>query len=331
MVIGALELQNKRERKMLKFIVISLIIISVFYVAYSQKRQNIIKNQLDNYSFNTEDFESFLPVTEIENIKLFNSLIISTFNKNKDLISEFFETFCSIAGYADQSDRYYNTPPEFIPFATMGVDGHMYGYVLLAPELKDQKIPIANFVPIDSDGIYFGGSDFAEFIINQITFNFVEIGFEDSIIDKPKQEKLFELLKSNGFNLLSTKAKQIYDDETGEYSKINHYIPPDYRYIKTSDKVGVAAKTELFDPSDLHSISDDELNTKLEKAKQAYSNGYFATSLFYLKEIYFIESSDKIVFQTITEELKKVYQAMNRGIFVEILDKNLDNYPNKVF
>lgn len=313
---------------MLKIIVISLIIISVFYVAYSQKRKNVIKNQLDYYSINTEEFESYLPATEIENINLFNSLILSIFDNNTDLISEFFETFCSIAGYANQSDRYHNTPPEFIPFATMGVDGHMYGYVLLTPELKDQKISIANFAPIDSDGIYFGGNDFADFIDNQITFNFMEFGFEDSIINEPKQEKLFELLKSNGFNLLTTKAKQIYNDETGEYSKFNHYIPPNYRYIETSDKVGVAAKTELFDPSDLHSISDDELNIKLEKAKQAYSNGYFATSLFYLKEIYFTESSDKTVFQTITEELKKVYQTMNRGMFVEILEKNLENYPN---
>ncbi len=315
---------------MVKTIIILIAIASACYLAFSQKKVNGSNaNASNHFQIDENAFKPFLKTLEIETIKSFNSIVRSFFNGKHDLISEFYESVCSIAGFSTFKDNYPTTPPEFIPIATLGSDGHMYGYILLTPEMAEQGTPMANFVPIDSDGVYFAAKNFKDFIDNSITFNFLEFGFDDLEIPPKELKKLFNALEKKGFPILSEKSKKRYDNDSDDLrinKKFNYVIPKDWLFVETSDRIGILAKKKFFDPSDSHLIKANEFKAYIEKANLAYNNGYFATSLFYLRELYFQPTENLDEFKLITENLKKAYKALDREIFIKILDQNLKNF-----
>ncbi len=47
--------------------------------------------------------------------------------------------------------RYQQTPPELVPFGSLGVDGVHYGFIVRSPELAETDFPIGELSPMDSD------------------------------------------------------------------------------------------------------------------------------------------------------------------------------------
>src|SRR5271165_3453397 len=83
-------------------------------------------------------------------------------------------------GSMDEGRGYEATPVEFFPFMYTGGDGEMYGYVNAAPELDLPDLPMADFVPGDSEGVVHIGDTTRSAIENLISYmhadhNFAEV------------------------------------------------------------------------------------------------------------------------------------------------------------
>jgi hypothetical protein len=186
-----------------------------------------------------------------------------------------------------EDQRYPQTPPELFPIAGSGVDGGHFGYVIHAPELAASDYPIARFEPMDSGGVYLLGTS---------TFEAVETHISTALLYEQQHgwpsTLSFEWwpgvrirLRHLGIDPDPAKANRNYDGGDGK-----PVVPPvldGWRYVPSSDGVGVLAPASKFHFAFAHSMVDrPNVSLVLDVASRHAADHFPATALWLLRECY---------------------------------------------
>lgn len=128
--------------------------------------------------------------------------------------------------------RYSNDPPEFVPIATMHVDGARWGLVVHTPEVSIDQLPVAHYCPMDSEPAYLVGGNVAAAIWNCLV---------ESDVDNTTSERLARGLSRR---MRSDPLRELVPRERA--SPVLPAVPEGYKFVMSSDWIGVCAPLALF-------------------------------------------------------------------------------------
>lgn len=226
--------------------------------------------------------------------------------------------FAEATGFclAGKDARYPQTPPELYPVGTMGVDGVHFGYVIHAPELEAHDYPMGDICPMEFDGVMFVGGDTREAFENLMSF-------ELSL--KPRESGCIWLVSSVlGVHPKAEKAKRRYGSD-GRGLRIEPVIPQGWKYIPSSDGVGVLAPENAFSPSEIRTLdSSESVDVYLREARRALEGGFPATALYYLREGYWESWTDEGVVTAISVPLIEAYCALGRPSLAQMTKRRAE-------
>lgn len=229
---------------------------------------------------------------------------------------DFFETIfellgvCRIEGY---ESRYQQTPIEFFPFGGTGCDGIHYGMICHTIE---NDYSFGEICPMDSDGVL-RISDSSKNLFNNL-IDFERLNFEDSL--------LIELIKLLGLD----KEKQDRYDKYGNTLAFMFENRMNWMFINTSDGVGIYAEKKYFAPTHLENKMEvrRKFSTELYEsmAVKMLEKGFYASSLFYLKELYWFNWTNYDDAKRYLAEMKKSYEGLNREHLYNMTNKVLSDF-----
>lgn len=222
---------------------------------------------------------------------------------------------CFGVGVEDGVSGYESTPPELRTVSWPGVDGVHLGFLVHAPEVKQDDYPIAEFCPMDSDGVSLIGQG--------IVSGLVALGRQWS--GKPERIEL-PAWQAAVAELDKRKPKKA---ETN--SETNHWVvvPPQWRFQPSADGVGVLAPEELFGPQELVAVPADcdDFQAYVKPANAAIRKGYWAAALYYLREGYWHNWPAHP--QPIAERLCTVYERLNRPGYASVVAGHMQKWSKK--
>lgn len=224
--------------------------------------------------------------------------------------------------------RYPTTPPELFPIATMCVDGVHYGYVIHAPEAREPDFPMGEICPMDSGGVFLLGSDTLEAFENQMSQSLWNAGqWESCSLDDKTRKAMDTIAKQFGLSPASTKRNRRYGPD-GNGRAVSPRVPPGWLHIPTSDGVGVLAERSRFRSQtvpDLPTVKTD-VGATLDVAKRDLADGYAASALAFLREIYWHNSSDDSAFTLINEMLIAAYESLDRILLAQVVQNRITQH-----
>ena len=203
--------------------------------------------------------------------------------------------------------RYSGTPPELFPVGSTGCDGDHYGFLLLAPELDLDDLPLAHYCPMDSDGVGLVGSTaiqgIASLMACHLSYDFI-----------PNEEK----------ELIARVAHMCNIHPVDEpHPAIS--VPTGWRFLPSSDGVGTLAPADLFDLRPVLEFDQyGPLTPFLGAADDAINRGYFATALHYLREGLWFRWPEKPY--DLARRMVDVYHKMNRGKLAAELMRTMNGW-----
>jgi hypothetical protein len=218
--------------------------------------------------------------------------------------------------FAGEDSRYPQTPPELFPIGTMGVDGVHLGYVVHAPDLEASEYPIGEICPMDSDGVIFVGGDTREALENLMSF---EISY------KPKESECIRLVSDAlGMRPRAEKAKRRYGID-GRGLRIEPAVPQGWKYVPSSDGIGVLAPQDTFTPGEIRILDlDESADMYLHEARRALDREFPATALYYLREGYWRFWTDKGKNTTLSVPMIEAYHALGRPTLAKIVKRRAE-------
>jgi hypothetical protein len=209
--------------------------------------------------------------------------------------------------------RYQQTPIELYPFGKTGVAGTHFGFVIHTKDNEDY--PIGELCPMDSDGVILIGNNSQALFQNLLTDpNLIEIHAE--------------LLKA--LKLEPIISKQNRYDSNGNGLKIEVHTKSEWRFVDTSDGVGVFAEEKYFDTS--HELFKKDINRAKrvecfeELAEEMRYKGFYASQLFYLKELYWNEWTNYELAKKYLHQMLLPYEKLGREHLYETAKGILDSF-----
>jgi hypothetical protein len=161
-----------------------------------------------------------------------------SFGKGIELLQDYLGLGAGISS-VDDGRGYEPTPVELFPFMYTGGDGEMYGYVDAAPELDLPDLPMADFIPGDSEGVIHIGNTTYPAIENLISYMHADDNFAE--VD-------LAFLKDIGLHPSAKKADNVRLLDGEEYIRPKPALPKGWKQVMTSDGVGVVAEDSRFRP-----------------------------------------------------------------------------------
>lgn len=250
--------------------------------------------------------------------KFYNNLIaIDTFSQTNgyDTLDTLFDIF-GILRIEGKEARYQQTPIELFPFGSSGCDGTHYGFVIHTPDEEDN--PSGEICPMDSDGVIMIGNTSHELFQNLLTGPIAI-------------EKYSELLIKLQLEPVMSKNNRYDANGNGVRIKVNPKIG--WRFIETTDGVGVFAEEKYFDTS--HELFTNDINRtkmveKFEKlAEEMRYKGLHASQLFYLKELYWNEWTNYELAKKYLEQMLLPYKELGRQHLYNTVKETLDTFDNR--
>lgn len=251
-------------------------------------------------------------------IKFYNNLItIDTFSQTRgyDILDILFDIlgFELIEG---KEARYQQTPIELFPFGNTGSDGTHYGFVIHT--LDEEDYPSGEICPMDSDGVNMIGNNSHELFQNLLT---APISIE----------KYSELLVE--LELKPVISKNNRYDENGNGIRIKVNPKTGWRFVDTTDGVGVFAEEKYFDTSHKLFINDINRTKRVERfetlAKEMGDKGFYASQLFYLKELYWNEWTNYELAKTYLKQMLLPYEKLQRQHLYSTTKNIIDTFDNR--
>lgn len=250
--------------------------------------------------------------------KFFNILItIDTYSQTNgyDTLEILFDIF-GILRIEGKEARYQQTPIELFPFGSTGSDGTHYGFVVHT--LDEEDSPSGEICPMDSDGVIMIGNTSHELFQNLLT---------DPISIEQYSELLTEL------KLESVISKNSRYDEEGNGVRIKVSPKIGWRFIDTTDGVGVFAEEKYFDTSHELFINDRNRIKTVERfeglAREMSEKGFYASQLFYLKELYWNEWTNYELAKKYLEQMLLPYKKLNRQHLYDTAKNILDTFDSR--
>lgn len=250
--------------------------------------------------------------------KFFNILItIDTYSQTNgyDTLEILFDIF-GILRIEGKEARYQQTPIELFPFGSTGSDGTHYGFIVHT--LDEEDSPSGEICPMDSDGVIMIGNTSHELFQNLLT-------------DPISIEKYSELLTE--LKLESVISKNSRYDEEGNGVRIKVSPKIGWRFIDTTDGVGVFAEEKYFDTSHELFINDRNRIKTVERfeglAREMSEKGFYASQLFYLKELYWNEWTNYELAKKYLEQMLLPYKKLNRQHLYDTAKNILDTFDSR--
>lgn len=217
------------------------------------------------------------------------------------------ELFSNFVGlYAtDTSARYDSTPCELFPFASAGVDGVHYGYLVHAPELISDDYPVCYYCPADSDGVVIEGANTYEGFASTIAV----WGNPELRPDRPEWQLAF--------------GQDYRDDIVIELASVVA-VPPNWTLLPSSDGVGVLAPSRLFGSRPVAIDPRGPVDAFLVAADAAIKKGHLATALFYLREGYWFNWFNHPIH--LGELMCDVYDKLGRSSLAKAMQTNIHQW-----
>ena len=238
-------------------------------------------------------------------------------SKSKLDISCFFDDAFGGFRFGAAELRYHQTPAEFFPVGTMGVDGVHYGYVVHAPELDQSDYPMGELCPMDEGGVFLLGTDTTD-------------GFSNLVSSAPDYAESDEE-SVRGIRLLSERLG--FGPESGESAgrygpdgngiEITPVIPEGWHHLRTMDGIGVLAPRSQF--QDTAIPATDRYRTPCQHyvtgAEQASRRGFHGTALAYLREAYWHHWTEDGVRASVLGMMAQEYAALGRPSLADVVTK----------
>lgn len=233
-----------------------------------------------------------------------------------------------VSGKTARHDAGYDsTPPEFMRFGDMGVDGAQFGYIVHAPELNSAEYPIGHFCPMDfSDGVSLIGADTRDAVRRMLASEWRQsVGFsEDNGTDKPDPGRVRELAAAIGVEW----SPESDLDELWEPRVRPTVVPDGWTWVATSDGVGVLAAAGAFRPGVSHSSADlrrsapgfrpRETDDHISAAERDLADGFPASALYRLRELWWDRASEGPVMGTGSRLMAGAYERLGRPLLARI-------------
>jgi len=210
-------------------------------------------------------------------------------------------------GAADGPTVYDSAPCELFPIGYPGVDGVHFGYLVHAPEIDADDYPICRFCPMDSDGVTIEGMDTYDGIASIMCFwgsatIYPNTPQWDSAVDCARDKERKPVPVKNAIQ-----------------------IPTDWRFESSSDGVGVLAPLSLFSSDGFITIDPYGPAEPFEQAAaDAVQDGHLATALFYLREGYWHNWTEKPI--GLARLLCDVYDKLNRQPLANVMRARIDKW-----
>ncbi len=209
--------------------------------------------------------------------------------------------------------RYTYTPVEFFPVFTAGIDGISWGPLVHAPELQLADYSWAEYSPMDhgTDRCCFLGQDSIE-ALEQILSEKLDLiencPDENYTWDDHDREALIHRLSASlNLQVSATKARNFHQWKS---RPIVPFIPPNWRFIPTSDGVGVLAPADRFH-SDSQGLKLVGSIDECHELVQCYlGSDHPATALAMIREFYFQEMPD---LEPIAADWIEIYERLDRS------------------
>ena len=212
-------------------------------------------------------------------------------------------------------DRYETMPIEFFPFLATGGDGHCFGYVIHAPELRSKDYPMGSMVPGERDGVIFAGNRTLTAMENMISYmhSWPE-GFDS--ID-------LRWLATLGLHPDPTKAQYARWLTGTTYVRPSPPLPDGWRHVMTSDGIGVVAQVSAFSGEDAPVLPEDtSLAHYIAAADAEAAAGHYASALWHLKEAwwqwYFSEDADM---SQVKRRLVGTYRKLGKTLLADAMNE----------
>lgn len=186
------------------------------------------------------------------------------------------------------SSRWPQAPPEVFPFAAMGTDGVYYGLVVHAPELDLPDMPVAQVDPMEEDCpvVSYLGRDMTEALDALMSYELYggdddDEGWEsDGDTEMDRRERL--LAEALELKPTLKKARGMFS-LTPRNIPLLSSPPSGWKYVRTSDDVGVLAESRFFRPRPRAAAAQDEPEL-LRLVEADLREGYPASALVQLRE-----------------------------------------------
>ena len=236
------------------------------------------------------------------------------------------ELFAYLTGWylaGGRASRYKSTPPELLPFATMGVDGVHLGYVVHAPELELEDYPVGENSPMDDSGIYLVGNNTNEALENLMSDRLGDLAQGvRKIGEKAPTDEETQLIQhlSNRLGLhpdISKAGRRYGPDRNG--LPVVPYVPDGWLHLPSSDGVGVLASKAAFGPLPLLEFNAKEAaDNYIQAADRAFAASFPATALYYSREGYWHSWADDVT-EAFRIRMMHAYNMLGRQLLIRWL------------
>jgi hypothetical protein len=225
------------------------------------------------------------------------------------------QLFAEVTGIylAGASVRYPQTPPELFPFATLGVNGVHYGYVIHAPELRPDDYPVGELDPMSDEGVILVGKGTFDALENLLSW---QLGWDEG---PATAETIAKVSEAIGIQPEVAKANRRYGI-SGMGLPVVPEIPTGWRYVSTADGVGVLAPEAAFWPGATHLVEPDApVDHAVSQADEALAAGYPATALYFLREAFWRHWTNEDLARRISIQQAEAYSILDRHALAEIV------------
>jgi hypothetical protein len=218
------------------------------------------------------------------------------------------------------SGRYPFTPVEFFPVFTAGVDGIAWGPLVHAPELQLADYPWAEYSPMEHEGdrcclLGQNSIEALEQILSERLAIIENRTDEDYGWDEQAQEALiYKLAASLNLQVSATKSR---DFSHWTSTPIVPFIPPNYRFLATSDGVGVLAPADRFHSDSQELQLADSVEECHELVQRYLASHHPATALGIIREFYLQEVLD---LEPISADWIEIYEQLGRSILAREIE-----------
>lgn len=219
------------------------------------------------------------------------------------------------------SGRYSLTPPELFPFGRVGLDGIHFGFVIHAPELEQQDLPIGVIDPSGLvEGVKLLGTNF-EHALERLLSEALEI-------DPTDEERVYAIASLLNVHPDLDKRNLNYM-EYGEL--IVPVIPQGWHFEPSSDGIGVLAPREAFienSPTcktwsfDLPNYPYYQIDAALQLAEDCLCRNSPGSALFILRELYWRSTDDRAFIHS-KELWQATYAQLNRPLLSNVIEEEV--------
>ena len=222
------------------------------------------------------------------------------------------------------------TVPELFEFAGNGGDGHMFGYVVHAPELQETDYPLAELYPGDPDSLrYFGRytvTGFSNYLADTFLYNLPK-SFSFWKLDKivallDADPSLRERLQAYGLDPDQAHQNPI-DCEEG---KAPVKVPRDWTFKPSYDGIGVLAPTSLFDENISYERETIRGSDYRFTASECIRKGKYATALLLLRDGYHT-GIDRLHDREINLLMSEAYEFLDRPLLAQRTRQRYGDHP----